>query len=289
MDSSLEQCITDILKVCGLSDSKIQTDFIDNEENLLKIKRAFVDKSYDSVNNNSLFSLKGDFFVRYLLSMFIDENFPNIKSTHQYSSIMCKFQQSKNYIQIALNLKLDKYIKFNPYNNKKWTTSRQNCDFKETKEYKDICGDVFLALCHIISEILYKDGLEACYELVSACFFDLNISVDYEDIVSPITRLYEVYASIGVDLNKRSQFISVEMGSHRGDKLYERFTGNIIPKESRIIGFGYMLDGKIKKLVSVVASTTKAEAKHAVAEELLAIYAVLGLKLPTPETWVDVI
>jgi dsRNA-specific ribonuclease len=251
------------------------------------MKRAFIHKSYDPVNNNELFVTKGHIFVKYILSLFIEEEFPNITSSFQYTTIMDKFQESKNYTQIALNLKLHDHIKFNLDNCKFWTGNGHN--FKETKEYLHMCSDVFIALCYALSEILHNNKVEACYEFISNCFLKLNIPVDYENTVSSITRLHELYEYLGIEINQRKKYFHTKVRDEYHDILYEKFTGNKIPKDSRTIGLGYMFDGNNIKLVSIVACKYKNEARKIVAKELLANYELLGIKLPQPKTWNDII
>lgn len=271
MEDSFENLILNVLGMCNQNSQALNENYIDI------MKRAFIHKSYDPVNNNELFVTKGHIFVKYILSLFIDEEFPNITSSFQYTEIINKFLESKNYTQIALNLKFHDHIKYNLR-----TGNEQNNNFRETL---NIYRDVFIALCYALSEILENNKLEACYEFISNCFLKLNISIDYENAVSSITRLYELYEYLGIEINQRKKYFHTKIRDEYYDIMYEKFTGNKIPKESRIICFGYMFDDNKLKLVSIVASKYKNEARKAVAKELLANYEFLGIKLPQPKTW----
>jgi len=118
-------------------------------------------------------------------------------------------------------------------------------------------------------------------------FLDLNISLDYENLVSPVTRLYELYCYIGGEKNQQSIYFNTKPRNEFYDSKYEQLTGNKIPKDSKIIGFGYVYDRKkTTKLISIVAGNLKNEVKEQVARKLLSYYESINIKLPLPDTWV---
>lgn len=278
MEDTFELLITNILRLSGLSESQIQKD----DENMIKIKQAFVHKSYDLINNE-LLAVKGHNLIKYLIGLFINEKFPNISTPFQYSAMICKFQESKNYTQIALNLNLDTYIKYDPLNCKIWNRGKLNCDFTETKEYFEICGDVFVSLCYVLSKFIN------CNKFIDYCFSNLNISVDYENLVSPITRLNNLYNHIGIEERQRTRYFNIKTRDEYYDSKYENFTGEKIPIDSRIIGFGYVYDKNSFKLISAIAGISKNQIKDQVARELLSYYESINIKLEIPDTWVKII
>jgi hypothetical protein len=268
MDTDFEELIFDIVKITGLDDDRIKRDFIENNENMNQIKRAFVHKSYDSINNQLLFA-KGSIFIKYLLSLIINDKFPNIQSSFQYSSIMTKLQESKNFTQIALNLKLDKYIKINE-SNYKWIE----------RDYDHICSEVFVSLMYMISEILNNNIY--CKKLMISCFSKLNIALDYQNLRSSIACLYELYNDIVVEVYQRPKYFHVRERNRTQDTKYENFTKNKISKEAKMIGFGY---DENMKLIIAVAGIYKHEIQEEVARELLRYYESIDIKLEIPDTW----
>jgi dsRNA-specific ribonuclease len=108
-------------------------------------------------------------------------------------------------------------------------------EIKQTK-MKKVLEDVFEAFFgateYIIDSIVYPgSGYSICYRLVVSLFNDMDISLSYEDLYDPITRLKEVF-----DYFKNIGTFSFENEKKEG---YQHVTLYQIHNHSKqIIGYG---------------------------------------------------
>lgn len=285
-DNLFYEVITSILKSCNLTDEVIRRDFIKNVTNFDLIKRCFIDRSYDPIDNNELLAAKGNIFLDYILSRFIDNQFLHISSSFQYTCILNKLRMLENYKKLIFNLQLENFIKHNPINCKDYKRNCPHYDPNQTYECIHIYKQVFSALCYFIIFILKDEHKNNFYDFFYKCILDLNILFDYEHVVSPITRLYEIYGKLGI-LVQKDKYIFFKERNQASERKYRKFTGKEVKNETKIIGFGYVLINNNRQLICVVASKSKKDAQEKVVKKLLAKYASLNIFIPKPDTWND--
>lgn len=289
-NEEFNKTIFNILKLHNLDEEVINNVFINKDDNMNILRKAFVDKTYDPIDNNQLLAAKGSVLVQYIASLYIDIELPNMTTAFQYNTTLSKLCETKNYARLTLDYGLEKFIKYNKLKCN-WLTYVDNCSFEDTNFYQNMCSNVFQALIYCISEVLrgnYGGSDRDCsYAFTLSSFQKLQISLDYENVVSPISRLHEIYQKIGIKEVERKRYIHVKVRNNVYDDKYRKLTGKNIDDGNKVIGFGYMLTGKQFTLISAVGDKFCDDAKEKVARELLKKYELLGIAIPKPTSWID--
>jgi dsRNA-specific ribonuclease len=223
-DASFIEMITNTLKKSNIKPKYIEK-IISSKYALNLYNNVFTHSSADDKNNYEWLEILGDATVNKCIVWYISNRFPQLNCTEGVKIIArlkINLISKKTFSEFAMKLDWWKFISAEE-------------EIKQTK-MKKILEDVFEAFFGatelIIDSIVYPgSGYSICYRLVASLFNDISISLSYESLYDPITRLKEVFdffKNIGTfhfQNEKKEGFQHVTLYQHHNNSKY-------------IIGFG---------------------------------------------------
>ena len=189
-----------------LSRSKLRREYIDlftNEKNLQKFKIAFTDASFDQNTNYEYYEFVGDVVVNKTLVFYILYRFPQVKKQGWLTKI-------KHYLMSGryLGMLADKYGFFPHirFAGKVQEAFEQNPILHHNEEYTKLLENVFEAFVGCFMEICdeifyYGVGDHLMFEIFKSLLDAEEISIKYEDIFDPVSRLKEIYDQMKIPFN----------------------------------------------------------------------------------------
>jgi dsRNA-specific ribonuclease len=147
--------------------------------------RAFTHQSIDAEQNYEFLEILGDATCNKIVVWYIKDRFPVLQNTagvKVIARLRINLVSKKNFSLLAEKLGFDDFI---------------SCE-KEIKEQKgkSLLEDVFEAFFGatetLLDSIVHSGaGYGICFKILKSIFDDLPISLKYEDLYDPITRLKE--------------------------------------------------------------------------------------------------
>lgn len=254
-----------------LKRSKLKTKYIEkltNEDSLKIYSNAFTHISIDSDRNYEYYEILGDVTCNKSVVWYIKERFPHLQNSEGVKVIArlrINLVSKKNFATFAEKLGFIHFI---------------SCE-KEIKEQKgkSLLEDAFEAFFGATEILIDKyigigSGYGICYRILKSILDEENISLRYEDLYDPITRLKETFDFY------RQQTPGRQCSLIWGNMLWEN-----IKNENGQIVYLYQYDkvSNRKKLLTTAESSLLDEAKQLAASKYLEYLVQQGYKKPIPE------
>lgn len=227
MDSSFRSHIVDILHLCEIDDEFIDLHLSDDA--LQEFLKSYTHKTFDPINNYEEREFLGDPSVNECIVYYIRKRWPFIKSPKWLTRIKHNLVSGKMLARIGLKIGIYKYIRTGPIlpmkKNAKQSFNKQDAlnillkggsdmskissatfeeiwDEPEVFSYLSIIEDVIESLCATIilfiedtAKQYHGTAVEAIHRFLPTLLDREEISIKYEDVFDPISRLKELYES----------------------------------------------------------------------------------------------
>ena len=243
-------------------------DLLTNTESMNLYSDAFTHISIDPDRNYEYLEILGDVTCNKSIVWYIKERFPQLQNSDGVKVIArlrINLVSKKNFAMIAESLGFIDFI---------------SCE-KEIKEQKgkSLLEDVFEAFFGATEVLIDKllgngAGYGICFRILSSILDEMNISLKYEDLYDPITRLKETFDFF------RQQVPGRQCHMIWGNMMWE----NIKTETGQIVNL-YQHDkiSNRKKLIITTEAPLLDEAKQLAASKYLQILNDQGFKRPIPE------
>lgn len=273
MDSSFREFISGLLRFSNLKKKYINV--LINDENIEVYKQVFTHISVDAEKNYEFFEILGDVTLNKSIVWYLKERFPNLQNA-QGVKIIARLRinlvSKKNFSSIAAKLGFAAFI-------------RVDEEHRQTK-MQSVMEDVFEAFFGATELLIDKivcpgSGYGICYRMVKSILDQEPISLKYEDLYDPITRLKETFDFYRPNIPGRScpyiwgnmKFESTKQED--GNQFVKLIQFDQHHKKNTVIG-------------TCVASLLD-EAKHAVCSEFLEFLRSHGYKRPIPDYYQSIL
>jgi len=258
--------IIDILKRSRLKQKYI--DQLVSDQNIKTYYDAFTHISIDSDRNYEYLEILGDVTCNKCIVWYIKDRFPQLQNSEGVKVIArlrINLVSKKNFAIIAESLHFHDFI----------SCEKEIKDQKGKSLYEDVFEAFFGATELLIDSITgFGSGYGICYRIMKSILDEQNISLRYEDLYDPITRLKETF-----DFYKQ-QIPGRQCKYIWGNMLWE----NIKTETGQIVHL-YQFD-KItnrKKLLMSTEAPLLDEAKQLAANRYLNLLHDYGFKRPIPD------
>jgi len=254
-----------------LKQSQLKTKYIDQMttvEHMEIYNKAFTHVSINTEDNYEFFEILGDATCNKAIVWYIQERFPVLRNTagvKVIARLRINLVSKKNFSVLADKLGFGDFI---------------SCE-KEIKEQRgrSILEDVFEAFIGATELLVDKvaspgSGYGICYRFLKNVLDQLPISLRYEDLYDPITRLKETFDFY------RSTLPGRQCPLIWGSMLFE----NLKTDQGQTVHL-YQIDKAThrKKLMSQAEAPLLDDAKQAAALKALQHMEQLGYRRPIPE------
>lgn len=185
-NEKFKEFIIQMLKRSGLRDRYIKKIW-SNNENMEYYEQAFTHSSVNEKENYEFFEIIGDVTCNKIIVWYLKDRFPNLQNADGVKVIArlrINLVSRKSFSKIAENLGFEKFIK---------------CEEEIFEQKgKNILEDVFEAFFGVTEYILDKEiysgsGYGICFRIMKNILDEIKISLQYEDLYDPITRLKETF------------------------------------------------------------------------------------------------
>ncbi len=183
--------IISILKRINISNDEIK--FFINEKNIKLFRMAFIDKSYDSVNNWEVFEYRGDKIINCCSEQYFIDRFPQVNVIHIIKMFTDYLKGKKGLSLIAQNHKFYKFMLINNDNVKHLLKTNKFENYELKSKLEDMVEALF-GVIMVVCTKKYKIGVEynICYQLLKSYYDELPLPLFNPSILQkPQTRLKE--------------------------------------------------------------------------------------------------
>jgi len=256
-DASFKNFLTRLFKKSNLKQKYIQQ--LLSEENIKIFSNAFTHVSADAQNNYEYLEILGDVTCNKIIVWYIKDRFPmlcNTEGVKVIARLRINLVSKKNFSVLSEKLGFGDFISC-------------ESEIKEQK-IKSILEDVFEAFFGA-TELLLDNivspgaGYSICFRIFKNILDDVPISLKYEELYDPITRLKETF-----DFFRGNQLLW-------GNMVFE----NVRTDQGQVVRL-YQMDKltQRKNLLSIGKAPLLDEAKQKAAENALELIEKKGLKKP---------
>ena len=234
---------------------------ITNPEGMLLYAQAFTHSSMNSVNYEWL-EILGDATLNKCIVWYINNRFPQLHNeggVKVIARLKINLVSKNNFSEIAEELGMLPFIQINEEN------------LKTKINLKNILEDVFEAFFGTTEMLIDKcispgAGYGICYHLLKNIMDRKHISLKYEDLYDPITRLKETFDIFRTSLWGQVRYENVKQESTQYVTVFQ-----FDPVSGRKVALGY------------ASAPTLDEAKQLAATTAIEKLANRGFKRPIPE------
>lgn len=167
--------------------ASLQTKLLNHDMFYEIMDIVFTHPSADKVHNYEYYEILGDSTLNKCVVWYISQRFPQL--------------QCPNGVKIIARLKINLISKKTFYALAEklgfWPFITADDEIRQTKMKKtleDVFEAFFGALEMLLDRIVYPGaGYGVCYRIIVSLFNELDISLAYEDLYDPITRLKEIF------------------------------------------------------------------------------------------------
>lgn len=235
--------------------------------NMKIYESVFTHISIDPDNNYEFYEILGDVTLNKCIVWYIKDRFPmlqNALGVKIIARLRINMVSKKNFSIISQKMGFLPYI-------------RADEEHKSTK-LSSLLEDVFEAFFGATEFIIDRmisvgSGYGICYQLLKSILDEEYISLKYEDLYDPITRLKETFDYYRPNIPGRS--CPLIWGNMRIE--------NVKNEENQQVVRLYQVDGSKKKLLCTKIAPLLDEGKQAVCVEYLEYLEKHGYKKPVPE------
>ena len=259
--------IGNILKRAKLSDEIM--DVLLSQESMTVYDKAFTSSTINELNNYEIFEQLGDVLIGSFIVWYSYKRFPQLNNSGGFkivAVIKIKYGSEEILSAISDSLGLYNYISY----------SNQI----KVQERHKLLEDVFEAFIGSTAYILDEKyqvgvGYHVCYNILKALFDELHISLEYEFLTSPVTRLKE----LGDDTNLKGMIgnLRYDTKTEQHKIAYDKFVNiHHVSVTSNKLG-----------LLSESRGETIQKAKDSAAEMAIKRLRDMNpsISRPTPELW----
>lgn len=260
-----------ICRILGMSRLKKKyVSILTNDENLSVYKSVFTHISIDPDNNYEFYEILGDVTLNKAIVWYLKERFPKLQNAAGVKIIArlrINMVSKKNFSTLASKLGFGNFI-------------RAEEEFRMQREIsllEDVFEAFFGATEFLLDKILCPGaGYGICYHLIKTILETETISLRYEDLYDPITRLKETFDYYRPNVLGRScPYIwgNMKFENHKNDDNHQ--VVKLLQVDPHKQSSRRVLATRITPLLD--------EGKQAVCLEYLAFLEKNGYKRPIPE------
>jgi len=259
-----------------LKRSKLKNKYIEklvSNDNFQLYCNAFTHISIDNDRNYEYLEILGDVTCNKCIVWYIKDRFPQLQNSEGVKVIArlrINLVSKKNFANIAESLGFSNYI----------SCEQEIKDQKGKSLLEDVFEAFFGATEMLIDSIIGQgSGYGICFRILKSILDELNISLRYEDLYDPITRLKETFDFF------RQQTPGRQCKLIWGNMLWE----NIKTEKGQIVHL-YQFDKTTnrKKLLITTDAPLLDEAKQLAASKYLKILNENGFKRPIPDYYLKI-
>lgn len=185
-DDTFWRMIRETLELSNLKSHHIDK-IMNHEMTKQTYENVFTHHSADPKNNYEWLEILGDATLNKCIVWYISKRFPQLNCAEGVKIIArlkINLISKKTFADFAMKLNW-------------WDFVSAEQEVKQTKKKKlleDIFEAFFGATELLIDSIVYPgSGYAICYRIITKLFNDIEISLSYEDLYDPITRLKEIF------------------------------------------------------------------------------------------------
>ena len=196
--------IISLLKVGKLKEERIR-DFTD-EESMIIFRTSFIHRSYGSEENYELNEFLGDVVVNNCIAFYLRRRFPRVVSVKYLTRLKHNLVSQKSLASIAKNFGFLNNILYgkNVEDIVKQSEFSATADEYVNAMLEDTLEAFIGALVSIIDEkTRIGVGYSVAYNIISSYLNQLNVSLNYEDIFDPKSRIKELYDRLRWDFDRQ--------------------------------------------------------------------------------------
>jgi len=172
-----------------LKKGKLKKEYIDRiiKNGMLLYSQAFTHPTADENNNYEPLEFLGDSIVNCVIVWYLSRRFPQLNcqdGVKILARLKINLVSKKVFANFGSELDFWKYV----------SADKETRDTKMKKTLEDVFEAFFGATQKLIdSEIRMGVGYSICYNIIQNLFENMQISLKYEDLYDPKTRLKEVF------------------------------------------------------------------------------------------------
>jgi hypothetical protein len=184
-DASFQEFICTLLRKSGLKKKYI--DKMTNESGMTVYNKVFTHVSIDQEDNYEFFEILGDSTCNKIIVWYIKDRFPVLQNTagvKVIARLRINLVSKKNFSSLAQKLGFTEFI----------SCEKDILEQKNKSVLEDVFEAFFGATEYLLDSLVHAGaGYGICYRLLCKIFDDLPMSLRYEDLYDPITRLKETF------------------------------------------------------------------------------------------------
>ena len=183
--------ISRVLKRSRMQSNSIHS--ILDEHGMELFNTAFTHKTANEHDNYEYLELMGDGLVNTCIVWYINDKFPQLRHP-EYVQIVARLKinliSKRSFFEFARRLDMWKFV----------TASEEIKTTNMKKTLEDVFEAFFGALCMLVNK-RNGMGFNVCNNIIKSLFDEIKISLKYEDLYDPKTRLketFDLYKNLGV-------------------------------------------------------------------------------------------
>ena len=216
-----------------LKKGKLKKEYIDRiiKNGMLLYSQAFTHPTADENNNYEPLEFLGDSIVNCVIVWYLSRRFPQLNcqdGVKILARLKINLVSKKVFANFGSELDFWRYV----------SADKETRDTKMKKTLEDVFEAFFGATQKLIdSEIRMGVGYSICYNIIQNLFENMQISLKYEDLYDPKTRLKEVFDFF------KDQIGQVKYENERVEriqyvKVYRLYTDERGKKQKILLGKG---------------------------------------------------
>jgi dsRNA-specific ribonuclease len=173
-------------------------DTFTDKESMLEFSRAFTHKTWSRSFNYERYEFLGDTIINDAVAHYINVSFPHIQNVAWMTRIKHSLISKKYLAGLAHKARFLEFIRYGDELKPILACSYEKANASLNKEYLSILEDVFEAFIGALRNIVDKNTVDGIGGVIGRnmvyTFLDnKTISVDYDDIFDPKSRLKEIF------------------------------------------------------------------------------------------------
>lgn len=287
--ADFKEMISNVLKLGKIKQKYI--DILTNEDSLKYYNSAFTAYTADTVNNYEFYEQLGDASAGNFIVWYMYKRFPQLKCE---KGIKVVSRLKGNYGSKQTFFKIAEQLGFWPF-----ISASVEQRSKEKKSLLEDSMEAFIGVTESLIDMQFRHGIGYCivYDILSAIFDGIPISLKYEDLIDAKTRLkelFDAYKNLGKleyidsrdDMFAYSQALLIPPEKDILDEHTKRYIQTLEKQintiENTIKDIRYKFP---KKQIGSGQASLKIDAQQRAAENALLHLENLGYKRPIPEEY----
>lgn len=282
---------------CLLQENTVKKFFIDNKESMGFFRQAFIHNSFNGETNYELLEFQGDVLLNAAVVEYITEKFPYITSIRWNTRLKHTLISGKVLAKLAIENGFENFLVVSEDLQSYFNTFDDKWD---CEDYQAAYEDTVEAVCGVINRILLKYttrgvGYVACYNLIASFLDEYEISLKYEDLFDPKSRLKEIFDAQGWNEVKgcklKECIVTYDNNEQTLNKVRQSLNGRVesrVNSTDKFITFGYAcLNGHPgdKTLLIITSANNKKNSQQKAADVVINRLARYGISIPIPDAY----